>query len=537
MNLKTNALNKLLTILFFLNLSSISQEIPGQNPICAEVKIEIEQELTLERQAFDAYMRIYNGFKDLAIHGIGVEVFFTDRDGQPVLATSEPNHPSALFFIRPDTMTGISGGTEGAGRVEPTTTADLHWLIIPAPGAGDAIAEGTLYYVGARLTYTLDGEETVTEVVPDFIVVKPLPDLVLDYFLPHEVYGDNALTTQIEPIVSFPLGARVQNSGFGIAKNLKNESSQLKIVENELGLLIGFNIEGCEVNGQPHEPTLLADFGDIAPNSSGLARWLMTCTLLGRFVDFGATFTHADELGGALTSLIEIVNTHLLIHVVEPEQEKQTMDGKITKYYDNGKIRNVTEYKNGVRSGISEQWHCNGIKIEHGVYSDGKLNGVLLQWYEDGSLFSKTDYLMGEKCGSEEIYSSKGYCIVKRVWKCGKLLEEHYWDFNGVEIIFPEDALEEGENGVGFVKITNHQSFKFEFECDQFFTMLYYEAIFYKNGTIGQLKLKHGFRNILGFNEYLLSYLRSQTFEPATKKGAPVTVVVKRGILRSPHPE
>ena len=46
----------------------------------------------------------------------------------------------------------------------------------------------------------------------------------------------------------------------------------------------------------------------------------MTCTLSGRFVEFGATFTHADVLGGALTSLIETVNTHLLIHDVLVDQ-------------------------------------------------------------------------------------------------------------------------------------------------------------------------------------------------------------------------
>ena len=211
----------------------------AQDHICAEVKIEIEQELTIERQAFDAHMRIHNGFDDLAIQDIGVEVLSTDRDGQTVLASYEPNHPSALFFIRTDTMTGTTGGVEGSGYIDPQTTADLPWLIIPVPGAGGQLSSGTLYYVGARLTYTLAGEETVTEVVPDFIIVKPMPDLVLDYFLPHEVCGDDAFTTQIEPIVPFSLGVRVQNTGFGVAKNLKIESSQPKIVENELGLLIG----------------------------------------------------------------------------------------------------------------------------------------------------------------------------------------------------------------------------------------------------------------------------------------------------------
>ena len=72
--------------------------------------------------------------------------------------------------------------------------------------------------------------------------------------------------------------------------------------ENKQGLLIGFAIEGSEVNGETASDSLLVDFGDIAPDSSGLARWIMTCTLSGKFVSFTADFSHSDELGGELLS-------------------------------------------------------------------------------------------------------------------------------------------------------------------------------------------------------------------------------------------
>jgi hypothetical protein len=109
---------------------------------------------------------------------------------------------------------------------------------------------------------------------------------------------------------------RVKNNGAGTAKNLKIDSAQPKIVENKLGLLIGFLIEGSEVNGQPATSSLLADFGDIEPNNSGVARWIMTCSLSGKFVEFDASFSHADEIGGQMTSLIDAVNTHFLVHDV-----------------------------------------------------------------------------------------------------------------------------------------------------------------------------------------------------------------------------
>ena len=119
------------------------------------------------------------------------------------------------------------------------------------------------------LIYDLAGEEKVTEVTPDYIFVKPMPEITLDYFLPVDVYGDDAFTPEIEPPVPFSMGLRVNNSGHGTAKNLKIDSAQPKIVENEQGLLMGFNIEGSEVNGKSSADSLLVDMGDIDPDSAG----------------------------------------------------------------------------------------------------------------------------------------------------------------------------------------------------------------------------------------------------------------------------
>jgi hypothetical protein len=287
----------------------------ADDSICARVKIEIKQELTLERQTFDAHMSINNGFSHITLEDVDVDVRFADEDGNSILASSDPDNTDALFFIRLDSMENINA-VDGTGAVQPASTADIHWLIIPASGASNGLERGTLYYVGATLTYTIGGEEHITEVTPDYIFVKPMPELTLDYFLPTDVYGDDAFTPEIEPTIPFSLGVRVHNTGAGGAKSLKIDSAQPKIVENEQGLLIGFVIEGSEVNGQPFTPSLLADFGNIAPNTSGVARWIMTCSLSGQFVEFSAEYSHSDELGGELTSLLDAVHTHFLVHDV-----------------------------------------------------------------------------------------------------------------------------------------------------------------------------------------------------------------------------
>jgi len=299
---------------FFL---SFILPLSAADSVCASVKIEVNQELTLEREGFDAHMRINNGFENVALDDVGVAVSFSDAEGRPVQATSDPDNTNALFYMRVDSMSGISD-VSGAGTVNPGSSADIHWLIIPSRGAGGSNTQGVLYYVGAALSYRIGESSNAVEVTPDYIYVKPMPDLALDYFLPGQVYGDDAFTTEVEPPVPYSLGLRAKNTGHGAARNLKLDSCQPQIAANVNGLLVGFSIQGCEIDGTPQQNTLLLDFGNIAPGASSAARWTMTTTLSGTFTNFTADFSHSDELGGRLTSLIneENLKTHMLLRDV-----------------------------------------------------------------------------------------------------------------------------------------------------------------------------------------------------------------------------
>ena len=146
--------------------------------ICAEVQMEIRQELTLERQAFDAMMRINNGVEHLSVEDVNVDVRFWDQDNNLVTASSDPNDTNALFYIAIDSLQNISN-VGGSGAVAGGTSAEIHWLIIPATGAGGPDPLGARYFVGAELSYTLGGEPHVVDVSPDYIFVKPLPELTL----------------------------------------------------------------------------------------------------------------------------------------------------------------------------------------------------------------------------------------------------------------------------------------------------------------------------------------------------------------------
>lgn len=308
--------------------------------LCAVVKIEIRQELTFERQGFEAHLRISNALDTLALQGLAVEVLFQDEDGNPVLASSSPQAGDAAFFIRIWSMSGVDA-VDGTGTVGPGTSADIRWLIVPAPGSGGRLPSGKLYFVGARVSYTLGGEAMQTEVAPDFIYVQPLPRLSLDYFLTRDVLADDPFTDQIEPIEPFTLGVRVRNNGEGTARAVKIESAQPKIVENEQGLLIDFRIIGSTVNDLPVTPSLLVGLGDIAPTQASVGRWIMETTLAGQFVDFTAEFSHADALGGDLTSILEAAATHRLVRDVlvdlpgrDGTRDFLALDGDILRVYE-----------------------------------------------------------------------------------------------------------------------------------------------------------------------------------------------------------
>lgn len=298
-------------------LGAVLAALPAaaQQTQCAEVQVEIVQELTFERQGFDARMRINNGLPNTPLEQVNIEIIFEDEFGNPVTATTNPNSTTETFFYRVDSLQGI-GDISGSGTVQPASFAEIHWLLVPTYGAAGGSLSGKRYFVGARLTYVAAGQSNEVLVTPDFITVRPQPRLELDYFLPIDVRADNPLTPAIEPAVPFTLGVRIKNTGLAPSPSTRIESSQPQIVENQQNLLINFVITGSYIDEEPAAPTLLLDFGNIAAGAARVGRWVMESTLAGQFVSFTADWTHSDDLGGRLTSLLAAVRAHRLIRDV-----------------------------------------------------------------------------------------------------------------------------------------------------------------------------------------------------------------------------
>ena len=278
-------------------------KVAAEGTVCVEVRLQIKQEATLEREAFDAALEIANQYPETGLTNFRVNILIKDPQG-----VSADN----LFFVKISSKEAINA-VDGTGTIQPASTATVHWIIIPSTGAGGVSPLGLTYSIRADISYDLNGVHQAISTFDDNIIVKPQPALKLEYMLPFELFADEPLTEVIEPVEPFPLGVRITNVGHGPAKNFQIDSGQPEIVENKQGLAIDFKLLGTYVGDKKIPDTLLIPFGDIPAGKVTQAAWIMATTLSGRFVKFDATFSHAAELGGQLTSLVQGVTTYTLI--------------------------------------------------------------------------------------------------------------------------------------------------------------------------------------------------------------------------------
>ena len=290
-------------------LVSLKEQIEsGRNSVCASVTINITQKVVMTREAFEGTLTIYNGNKTTAMKEIKLNLEIKDENG--VLSND-------LFQIDTKALS-ILTGIDGTGTLGPDEKGSATVLFIPEKGAAPTVPKS--YSFGGSFSY-LDPFTNVTVTKPLFPVtldVNPSPDLYLHYFMSRDILGDDALTLdKIEPIVPAEFAVMVQNNGFGTAKNVRIESAQPKIVENDKGLAINFALIGSNLNGQPRQLGLInIDFGNIAPKKSTIGQWWFTSDLLGHFVSYETKLTHLDSRGNPDLSLISGVSLHELIKSV-----------------------------------------------------------------------------------------------------------------------------------------------------------------------------------------------------------------------------
>jgi antitoxin component YwqK of YwqJK toxin-antitoxin module len=82
--------------------------------------------------------------------------------------------------------------------------------------------------------------------------------------------------------------------------------------------------------------------------------------------------------------------------------------GMTKKYYDDGKVAEITEWKNGVQDGIWEQYYENNQLRLKTRYKEGKRTGIFVSYTPEGLPFIKGQYSEGLMDGTWVYYDENG---------------------------------------------------------------------------------------------------------------------------------
>ncbi len=319
------------------------EQTPRCDGACAIVKLEVDQDVIQTRQAFNADLLLVNGtLSPLTEVFVGLSIL--DDEGHDA---------SSLFAVAPPDLTNLST-VNGTGVLAAQTTGGVHWLIIPTLDAAGELPE--TYTIGGTLQYRENGLLVTINMAAITITVLPQPELFLKYFWQRDVFSDDPFTPGVqEPSIPFELAVMVDNRGYGLAKQLKIESSQPRIVDNESGLLIDFKIIGTEVDGQSMVPTLTADFGNVLPGEIRTARWFMTSTLQGHFIDYDASFEHISPFNLPQLSLVQGVEIFEMIASIRDDRPgaDQQMDFLVNQVTDDEDMPDTIHFSDGSTSTVS----------------------------------------------------------------------------------------------------------------------------------------------------------------------------------------
>ncbi len=286
------------------------------NTVCASVTLQFEQSLFLTRQAFRGTLTVLNGHDSKPMQDVMLNLVVTDEEGVPAA--------SDRFQISLETLKGFGGKlnlTDG-WSLESKATGVATILYIPTKNA--APETDKVYNFSGSITYLDPYTDLVVtrELKPVSLTVKPSPELDLVYFMQRDVFGDDPLTYDVvEPSTDTEFALLMVNKGAGEAKNVRMTTKQPRIVDNEKGLDIDFEIISAQLNGQEKTlalgETVATEFGTLGAGQSAYAQWWFRCNLLGHFLTYDVTATHVTDYGNPDLSLLDEVTIHELIRSID----------------------------------------------------------------------------------------------------------------------------------------------------------------------------------------------------------------------------
>lgn len=289
----------------------LRHEEAQKGAVCASVQLQIHQTMALTRQAFDGTLTIFNGHESEAMKDVEMSLMVTTENGDVLTAHEMDVQVASLTGLQGEESLGsawmLEAGESGSATLRFTPTR------YAAPdGPVTLYIRGTLSYLDP-----FTGERAQFALAPVPITIKPTPVLDLIYFQQRDVMADNPLTEDVEPSEEVEFALLMINKGWGDATQVSMMTEQPKIVDNEKGLLLHYDMISSQLNGGEKVLALgreaPTDFGTIPGHSSAYAQWWMESSLMGHFVDYDVTYTHANANGNPALSLIDSISIHELV--------------------------------------------------------------------------------------------------------------------------------------------------------------------------------------------------------------------------------
>jgi hypothetical protein len=299
--------------MFEMEMAKIQEYLKDpSSSVCASISLQFSQTMTLTRQAFRGTLTVFNGHEETAMQDVKLNLVVKDNLGN--IATSHE------FQINNETLNGFGGALNGFWSLDAQATGTATIVFIPTKYA--APTDPVEYSFGGTLSYIdpFTGLEVTRDLYPVTLTVKPSPNLDLTYFMQRDVLGDDPLTPEIEPEIPSEFSLLIRNVGAGEASNLRMVTQQPKIIDNQKGLFIDFELLSSQLNGGEHSLALggsiPTDFGTIAPGQTTYAQWWFTASLLGHFTEYDVTATHITSYGNPDLTLLNEVSIHELIRSI-----------------------------------------------------------------------------------------------------------------------------------------------------------------------------------------------------------------------------
>lgn len=294
--------------------NSVEDTDGGDNSdaICSTVTLSFKQSAVMTRQAFRGIFSLNNGHQTATLRDFKLNLEVKDEDG--VVATKRE------FEITPEKLAGFQGSLDfnSGWSLEPSHNGEASILFIPTKFA--APTEPKEYSFGGTFSYIdpYTGLTVTRTLNPVTLTVNPSPQLELTYFMQRDVFGDDPLTEEIEPMKPAEFALLLNNIGAGDATSLKLSTGQPQIVSNEKGLYINFELISSQLNGGEYSMMLggnsVTDFGSLKAGEQSYAQWWLQSSLLGHFVKYDVKSTHVTSYDNPDLSLVDTVTIHELIH-------------------------------------------------------------------------------------------------------------------------------------------------------------------------------------------------------------------------------